>query len=145
MRRGSKRSKSKTRNKTKKQKNIHQCDGNDIQCTIIVGQSENTFYTKFKSKSKPNRLWTIEEKLGKGTYGATFLATSNNDKVFLSKTKTVAVKAQLFDDDSTMNQQMYDRQEYENQHHMACKFNKELKNLQKKIVDYMQYFQKFIS
>jgi serine/threonine protein kinase len=134
MRQRFKRSKSKTRNKTEKQKNIHQCDGNDIQCTIIVGQSENTFYTKFKSKSKPDRLWTIEEKLGKGTYGATFLATSNIDKVFLSETetKTVAVKAQLFDDNSTINQQMYDRQEYENQHHMACKFNKELKNLQKK-------------
>ena len=129
MRRRSKRSKSKTRNKTKKRKNIHQCDGNDIQCKLKV-IDQITFSTIFKSK--PDRLWTIEEKLGEGTYGATFLATSNNDNVFLSKTKTVAVKAQLFDDDSTMNQEMYDRQEYENQHHMACKFNKELKILQKK-------------
>jgi len=133
------RSKSKTHNqkhpeqpqkKTMPRKNIHQCDGN-IFCEINV-TSKNTFSTIFESEALPDRDWTIQEMLGEGTYGATFLATSNNDKVFLSKTKTVAVKAQLFGDNSTMNQAMYDRQEYENQHHMACKFNKELKNLQKK-------------
>jgi len=126
-----------TRNQTRKRnpkknpqnQSKNECDGNDIQCDLKV-IDEITFSVKFKSDDELSaRKWTLEEQLGTGKYGATFLARSNVDRVFVSKS-VAAVKAQLPEDDPWPNQQEYDKQEYNNQHLLACRFNDKLKELQ---------------
>jgi serine/threonine protein kinase len=100
----------------KRRANIHKCDGSIIVDLDVI--SERKFSITFQSDALPVRLWTLQEKLGNGVYGTTFLATSNNDEVFVSQ--SIAVKATL---------PKYDIQEYEIQHHLACRWNEELKRL----------------
>jgi serine/threonine protein kinase len=101
------------------------CDGS-IQGDLYV-INESKFSITFKSDDAlPVCEWTLAEKIGTGVYGATFLATNDNAEADVSQ---IAVKAQLPNDYSAPDQHKYDIQEYENQHHLACRWNEELKRL----------------
>ena len=129
------------------------CDGN-IQGVFDVIDTR-TFVI---STDGAFQKWTLDKKLGTGVYGATFLATSNpiqqsmqavslngslqqydsktvhNHEVLLNEkawqSYSVAIKAQLNPNGLEWgHKQQYDMQEYENQHHLACRFNDRLKEL----------------
>jgi len=144
------RAKSKERKPKKKLKTVNKrskkCDDNDsVWCNIEV--IDNTTFLTRKSDPIPDRMWTLQKWLGSGEWGATFLATSQNDEgkndeVFVSK--SVVVKALLprnepepdqekYDSDDEYepepDQEQYDIQEYENQHYLACRWNDELRRL----------------
>jgi len=146
------RAKSKERKPKKERKTVtvnkrkNKCDDNDsVWCKIEV--IDNSTFLTIKSDPIPDRMWTLQKWLGSGEWGATFLATSQNDEgkndeVFVSK--SVVVKALLpgnepepdqekYDSDDEYepepDQEKYDIQEYENQHYLACRWNDELKIL----------------
>ena len=130
------RRKPKTGRKPKKErktvnKRKNKCDDNDsVWCKIEV--IDNSTFLTIKSDPIPDRMWTLQKWLGSGEWGATFLATSQNDEgkndeVFVSK--SVVVKALLPGNEPEPDQEKYDIQEYENQHYLACRWNDELKIL----------------
>ena len=73
--------------------------------------------------------YDIQEKVGNGTYGATFLAIkrSTEETKQTQDGDEVVVKA-IFPNPNGTN--AYDKQEYMNQHYLACNFNKELAALE---------------
>ena len=103
---------------------IEQCD-DKLSSVVKVMTIE---VIKSNSFEIDNAIYDVKEKLGNGTYGATFLAKLQGETK--DKVDDVVIKANYPDDYPDDDDYSYDLQEYKNQDYLACMFNDELEKLE---------------
>jgi serine/threonine protein kinase len=107
------------RAKSRGRREQKQCD--DKLSSVVKVMTPNSFKID-------NAIYDVKEKLGNGTYGATFLAKLQGETK--DKVDDVVIKANYPDDYPDDHDYNYDLQEYKNQDYLACMFNVELEKLE---------------